>query len=293
MNTSVALMTKTRKNRKRIPTPDTQSYSQAVRLLHLVADDLESLVLPSTLMSPQTSHILGFGARPFPSLRTLVINVPRDLGRPALESSAASLLFPLLTHLHIVMASDSSSVGPVSDRHRHAPHTTHLRISYCPLLGNALEDVRLLLGTPSYPHKMGRRPVPVHPPPSTREWPTLRPIAIQPLPSPHIKSAHCGNVELSYWNLRSALSWMADWAKKEDVVDALVLKPVRAKRASVDGRARVRQAWERLITSGVDSDWFTFGDSEEDEDSGVSEGLGRVPCDTCLHSLYDDSQTVD
>ena len=240
---------------------DAPNCSQALKLLHLVADDLESLALPSKLMSPD----IQLGHRAFTSLRALVVNVSRDFYWTALEASVIPVLFPVLTHVYMRMAPASFAVGPFFHWNGHAPGTTHLRLSYCPLLGTALEDIRLLLGTPSYPHKMGRRPVPVHPPPTTREWPSLSHIAIQPLSDPSLSGMPYGNSGLIYWNFRSELSWMAEWANRENVVDVQVLKPITAKRASTEARARVRQAWERLVSSGVDSDWLTLGESEEDE----------------------------
>ena len=76
-----------------------------------------------------------------------------------------------------------------------------------------------------------------------------------------------GTAGVFYWNLRSELSWKAEWATRQGGVDVRVIEAVRAERAAVEARARVRRAWERLVSCGVDSDWLTWGESEEDEGS--------------------------
>ncbi len=139
--------------------------------------------------------------------------------------------------------------------------------------------MRHLLGTPTYPYRMGRRSPPARPPPAMRSWPSVRHVAIQPVPDPDILGLPCGNMGRIYWGLRSELSWMVEWTNTEAVFEsARVLEPrpsrfcsspTRISRSSPEWRVDVRAAWERVVTYGADSDWLTLG--EEDEPSDDSE----------------------
>ncbi|KAI0708206.1 hypothetical protein C8T65DRAFT_650397 [Cerioporus squamosus] len=243
---------------------EAQSYAQVVKLLHLVADDLVSLVLPSILMMPSPTRSVQLTDRPFPSLRSLIVNVPSDKGTSALATPVVAILFPALTHMHIVMSSHSSARAPFSAWNTHGPGVTHLRISFCPLIGINLKDIRCLLGTLPHLHWMGGHPGPVNPPPAMRAWPSVRHIAIQPVP-PGPKPT-CRPMGPLYRDLRSELSWTVEEANREGIFESarvLDARPSGLKRSSKEWHAAVRDAWDMVVTSGVDSDWLTLGEEDE------------------------------
>ncbi|RDX47068.1 hypothetical protein OH76DRAFT_1406231 [Lentinus brumalis] len=75
---------------------EASSYPRAIRLLHLVADDLVSLVLPSMLLLSSPACDVHLTDHAFPSLPALILNVFCDTA--VLATSALSPLFPAVTH---------------------------------------------------------------------------------------------------------------------------------------------------------------------------------------------------
>ncbi len=238
------------------------SYPQAIRLLHLVANDLVSLALQSMLLLSSPACDVHLTDRPFPSLTVLIANATSD--NFVLATSAVPPLFPAVTHLHIVMSPRSLARASFSGWGTHAPRATHLRISFCPLVGTTLERLRILLGTPTWP----RRALPARPPPAVRTCPSVRHVAIQPVAVRYLESVLRGTMGRFYWSLRSELSWMVEWANQEGVFESariLEPKPDGFTRFSSEWRIAVRESWERVVIAGVDIDWLTLG--EEDEPS--------------------------
>ena len=165
--------------------PDAPSCHHAVRLVHLVADDLVSLVLPSRLMSPGADTPLFTGCRSgFPSLRALIMYAPKGgavwaahaLSPESASGTSASTqrpLFPALIHMHVVFPPDAPLTAPYDTWNAHAPRTTHLRLSFYPMHeSNEIEqDTRRLLGIPSR-----RRDTTTSP--RAAVWPSVRHMAI-------------------------------------------------------------------------------------------------------------------
>ncbi len=124
---------------------EASSYPQPIRLLELVADDLVSLALPSMLPLSSPACDVHHTDCAFPSLPALILNVFCDTA--VLATSAVSPLFPAVTHLQIVMSPHPLARAPFSGWITHAPRTTHLRISFPPLVGINQEHMRSLLRT--------------------------------------------------------------------------------------------------------------------------------------------------
>ncbi|KAL7280812.1 hypothetical protein ACG7TL_005756 [Trametes sanguinea] len=215
-------------------------YDRPRRLLHAVAEDLYTLVIhdyprPSANPMP-TIPIID---RPFPVLRELTV-VPLSVPSILADMDIVGPLFPVVTHLHLILSSSTHHAFSISSWLSHAPRSTYLRVpnvNYsCPQ--NVVEDLRAVLGRVHELPDLNKGTLLIHS--QRKPHPHLRRVILRAR-APPVPGGVCGEpwagASVRYEAFTHWLDRLAASPAYDDI-KILILKP--------DGRERTLGEWSQM-----------------------------------------------